>query len=160
GLGRDRQPASSAGAALRHRAAPRREGREDRGRGPGGDAGREARGRRTAGVERAAARAREDRARVPVPDRPPEGMGTPAVRGGAAMVLLALVLAAVVPPDEVIVYPDRARVSRTQTVPCPAAGPVLFDGLPAATDERSIAAVADGAQVEGLVLRRTPLAPE
>ena len=56
------------------------------------------------------------------------------------MILLSLVLAAVVPPDEVIVYPDRARVSRTQTVPCPATGPVLFEGLPPATDERSIAA--------------------
>ena len=75
------------------------------------------------------------------------------------MILLSLILAAVVPPDEVIVYPDRARVSRTQTVPCPVSGPVMFDGLPPATDERSIAAVADGAQVDGLVLRRTPLSP-
>ena len=76
------------------------------------------------------------------------------------MIALSLILAAVIPPDEVVVYPDRARVSRTQTVSCAAPGPVLFGGLPPATDERSIAAVAQGALVEGLILRRTPLSPE
>ncbi|HET6980899.1 MAG TPA: mucoidy inhibitor MuiA family protein [Myxococcaceae bacterium] len=76
------------------------------------------------------------------------------------MILLSLILSAVVPPDDVIVYPDRARVSRSQTVPCPIAGPVVFEGLPPATDERSIAAVAEGAQVDGLVVRRTPVSPD
>jgi uncharacterized protein (TIGR02231 family) len=76
------------------------------------------------------------------------------------MIALSLVLAAVIPPDEVVVYPDRARVSRTQTVSCAVPAPVLFEGLPPATDERSIAAVAEGAQVEGLILRRTALSPD
>jgi uncharacterized protein (TIGR02231 family) len=70
------------------------------------------------------------------------------------MIALSLVLAAVVPPGEVVVYPDRARVSRTQTLSCAAPVPVVFDGLPPATDERSIAAVGDDAQIEGVTIRR------
>ena len=54
----------------------------------------------------------------------------------------------------VVVYPDRARVTRVGSVECPAAGPVVFDDVPPAAGLSTLRARADRGVVEGLTVQR------
>jgi uncharacterized protein (TIGR02231 family) len=68
--------------------------------------------------------------------------------------LLLLVLASSGAPTSVIVYPDRARVTRVAEVRCPSAKPVVFEDIPPWAALASVRARADGALVEDLTLQR------
>ena len=62
------------------------------------------------------------------------------------------VLAAVSPVSSVVVYPDRAQVTRVQTVKCEGRGTLArFEELPPASDPASFRAQADRGTVEGLL---------
>ncbi|MBI3185374.1 MAG: mucoidy inhibitor MuiA family protein [Myxococcales bacterium] len=50
----------------------------------------------------------------------------------------------------VVVFPDRAQVTRSATVPCGAKAAALFEGIPPAADPGSFRARAEGASIEGL----------
>ncbi len=77
------------------------------------------------------------------------------------MLSLPLTLLALVAPSQVssvVVFPDRAEVTRVQTVPCSGKALATFESLPPAADPSSFIAVADGASVESLVAEEKPLA--
>jgi uncharacterized protein (TIGR02231 family) len=75
----------------------------------------------------------------------------------SSYVLAALVAAslapraalAAAPITKVVVYSDRAQITRTQTVDC-AAGAAHFPGLPATLDPKTLAAAVPGGGVEGV----------
>jgi uncharacterized protein (TIGR02231 family) len=68
--------------------------------------------------------------------------------------LLLLLLGSSGAPASVIVYPDRARVTRVAEVHCPAPKPVVFEDIPPWAALASVRARADGALVEDLTLQR------
>lgn len=69
-------------------------------------------------------------------------------------VLLLLVLSSPGPVVSVIVYPDRARVSRALDVRCPASQAVIFDDIPPSAAFPTLRARAEGGLVEDLHLQR------
>jgi uncharacterized protein (TIGR02231 family) len=54
--------------------------------------------------------------------------------------------------SRVVVYPDRAQVTRTASVACGARAAALFESLPPAADPKSLRAQAGAARVEGIDL--------
>ncbi len=68
--------------------------------------------------------------------------------------LLLLLLSSPGPVASVIVYPDRARVSRAVEVQCPASRPVVFDDIPPWAALPTLRARAEGGLVEDLHLER------
>src|SRR3954462_5248077 len=52
--------------------------------------------------------------------------------------------------SQVVVYPDRAQVTRTMAVTCGARAAALFEGIPPAADPASFRAKTDEGVVEGL----------
>jgi len=64
--------------------------------------------------------------------------------------ILALLLASTAAPDSVVVYPDRAQVTRTTQVTCGARVPVIFDNIPPAAAADSFRARLAGGTVDGL----------
>ncbi|MCY1017573.1 mucoidy inhibitor MuiA family protein [Pyxidicoccus sp. MSG2] len=69
------------------------------------------------------------------------------------MTLLPLTLLALVNTSQVssvVIYPDRAQVTRTRTVTCTGATTAVFDHLPQAASRESFRARAAGATLEGL----------
>ncbi|MBF5043759.1 mucoidy inhibitor MuiA family protein [Aggregicoccus sp. 17bor-14] len=71
-----------------------------------------------------------------------------------ALVLSALAAPAGASPSRiasVLVYPDRAQVTRTVSLPCEGRPVAVFEGLPPSADRLSLRARAEGAQVESLV---------
>lgn len=65
-----------------------------------------------------------------------------------SLALLSLLCAAKV--DQVVVFPDRAQVTRAASVACGPRAQVIFEGIPPAADPASFRARAAGAQLEGL----------
>ena len=66
------------------------------------------------------------------------------------LVLVALATPALAAPSRiasVLVYPDRAQVTRTVSLPCEGRPVALFEGLPPSADRLSLRARAVGAQV-------------
>jgi uncharacterized protein (TIGR02231 family) len=74
-----------------------------------------------------------------------------------ALPLLMLALAAPAKVSSVVVYPDRAAVTRVETVPCSGRALAVFDSLPPAADPASFRARSDTATVESLVASEHPL---
>ena len=76
----------------------------------------------------------------------------------ALLVLLTLCSAASVRGAEgskitrVVVYPDRAQVTRTASVACGTRAAALFETIPPAADPKSLRAQAGAARVEGIDL--------
>jgi len=68
-------------------------------------------------------------------------------------VTLAAVLGAAPQVSSVVVYPDRATVTRLQQVPCKGTSTVTFEALPPAADPSSVRAKAQNGTVEGLSIR-------
>ena len=66
--------------------------------------------------------------------------------------LLMLALAVPAKLSSVVVYSDRAQVSRVETVPCAGRALAVFDDLPPAADPATFRARAEGASVESLVV--------
>lgn len=69
------------------------------------------------------------------------------------MTLLPLTLLALAAPSQVssvVIYPDRAQVTRTKTVTCGGATTAVFEHLPEAASSESFRARATGATLEGL----------
>jgi uncharacterized protein (TIGR02231 family) len=67
------------------------------------------------------------------------------------LTLLALAASAAAPQvSSVVIYPDRAQVTRTQTVTCNGATTAVFDHLPEAAARDSFRARAPGATLEGI----------
>lgn len=64
--------------------------------------------------------------------------------------LTLLALAATPQVSSVVIYPDRAQVTRVQTVTCGGATTAIFDHLPQAAARESFRARAPGATLEGL----------
>jgi uncharacterized protein (TIGR02231 family) len=76
------------------------------------------------------------------------------------MLSLPLTLLALVAPAQVssvVVFPDRAQVTREQTVPCSGKALATFESLPPAAEPASFVALADGASVESLMAEERPL---
>ncbi len=73
---------------------------------------------------------------------------------------LAMVLGAAPQVSSVVVYPDRATVTRSLAVQCAGTSTVTFESIPPAADASTVRAKARGATVEGLVTREeiTPTA--
>ncbi len=59
--------------------------------------------------------------------------------------------------DDVLVYADRAQVTRTTAVACRGDGLASFDGLPLSLDVRTLRAHAEGASVLGVTSERVQL---
>jgi uncharacterized protein (TIGR02231 family) len=70
------------------------------------------------------------------------------------LMLVALAVPAKV--SSVVVYPDRAEVTRVQAVTCARGGVASFEALPPAADPTSFRARAEGATVESLVAEQKP----
>jgi uncharacterized protein (TIGR02231 family) len=66
------------------------------------------------------------------------------------LTFLALAAAAEPRISSVVIYPDRAQVTRTQTVTCGGATTAVFDHLPEAAARESFRARAPGATLEGI----------
>lgn len=64
--------------------------------------------------------------------------------------LVLLLLASTAAPDSVVVYPDRAQVTRVTQVACGARVPVSFDNIPPAAAADSFRARLAGGTVDGL----------
>lgn len=65
--------------------------------------------------------------------------------------LMLLVLASTSAPDSVVVFPDRAQVTRSVAVPCGARVPVTFEHIPPAAAQDSFRATLKGAgSIDGL----------
>lgn len=64
--------------------------------------------------------------------------------------LAALVLASTAAPDRVVVYPDRAQVTRLATVPCGTRTPVTFTHIPPAAAGDSFRARLTDGTIDGL----------
>lgn len=64
--------------------------------------------------------------------------------------LLLAVLASTAAPDRVVVFPDRAQVTRLTQVTCGARVPVTFEGIPPAAAQDSFRARLTGGTVDGL----------
>jgi uncharacterized protein (TIGR02231 family) len=77
------------------------------------------------------------------------------------MTFLPLTLLALAAPSQVssvVIYPDRAQVTRAQTVTCDGATTAVFDHLPEAASRESFRARASGATLEGLTAETHTLA--
>ncbi|MEW5739708.1 MAG: mucoidy inhibitor MuiA family protein [Myxococcota bacterium] len=64
--------------------------------------------------------------------------------------LILAVLASTAAPDRVVVFPDRAQVTRVTQVTCGARVPVTFEGIPPAAAQDSFRARLTGGTVDGL----------
>ncbi len=67
-----------------------------------------------------------------------------------SILMLSLAAAPSVKIAQVVVYPDRAQVTRAQNVACGARAVASFEGIPPAADPASFRARASGGTVEGL----------
>ena len=74
------------------------------------------------------------------------------------MILLALALAAAPQSRvaEVVVYPDRAQVTRALELPCAPGAVAVFEGLPPTADQGSFRARAKGGEILGLRVEDVP----
>ncbi len=66
------------------------------------------------------------------------------------MTVTLLVLASTTAPDRVVVFPDRAQVTRVTTITCGARVPIVFDNIPPAAGSDSFRARVEGGSVDGL----------
>ncbi|MGV3621763.1 MAG: mucoidy inhibitor MuiA family protein [Archangium sp.] len=64
--------------------------------------------------------------------------------------LVLLMLASTSAPDQVVVFPDRAQVTRSTTVNCGARVPVTFEGIPPAAAQDSFRARVSGGSIDGM----------
>lgn len=64
--------------------------------------------------------------------------------------LVLAVLASTAAPDRVVVFPDRAQVTRATQVACGARVPITFEGIPPAAAQDSFRARLTGGTVDGL----------
>src|SRR5260221_11632135 len=66
--------------------------------------------------------------------------------------LAAILILALAPPkvSEVVVYPDRAQVTRTVSIACGPRALATFTGIPPAADASTFRARASGGTIEGL----------
>lgn len=64
--------------------------------------------------------------------------------------LILAVLASTAAPDRVVVFPDRAQVTRATQVTCGARVPITFEGIPPAAAQDSFRARVTGGSVDGL----------
>ncbi|HYO54793.1 mucoidy inhibitor MuiA family protein [Archangium sp.] len=74
-----------------------------------------------------------------------------------ALPLMMLALAASAKVSSVVVYPDRALVTRVETVACTGRALAVFESLPPAADPSSFRARSEDATVESLVAEERPL---
>lgn len=64
--------------------------------------------------------------------------------------LVLLVLASTTVPDQVVVFPDRAQVTRSTQINCGARVPVTFENIPPAAAQDSFRARVSGGSIDGM----------